>query len=276
MKILRRSTAVGLGLLASVSLAEAQEAAGNPSLSKTWVFDVGAMFQSLDGNLSAVTSGGKGGSYDFSRLGLATYDTSLSASLRWRMSDRWRLEFAYDELDTRGGLANSSNLAFGRITIPAGYELDSSMKARTYFAFLGYSFAKEKDLELGGRLGLGVLDADASVGGHAFVGAMEVFAGPQDIGTTTLVPTVGLYATYALDDRLALEGAIDGIAGTVGAYSAHYLQLSGGVKYWLTDSLAVSGGYRFLDAKSEHDGNGLDTGIGVRSQGAYVKASAGF
>lgn len=256
--------------------AQAQETASNPSLSKTWIVDVGVAYRSLDGELSAVTSGGKGGSYDLGRLGLDDHDTSVSASMHWRISKAWRLDLGYDEVGTSGRVANGTSFDFGRITIPAGYELSSSLDVKTYSAFLGYAFSQSQSFELGGRLGVSVLDTSASVGGRAFVGKAQVIAGPEDVSMTTVVPTIGLYTTYAFDDRLAFEGSIDGIAGTLGSYSGHYLQLSGGLKYWLTDSFALGVGYSFLDAKSEHDGNALDTGVDMRAHTGYLKASLGF
>ena len=276
MHILRAGAIVCLALLHSASLAKAQEVAANPSLSKAWVIDVGALFHRLDGDLSATLPSGGGGGDSFSRLGLNNYDTSFSAGLRWRFSDRWRLDLAYEEFASNGDRGNATEIEFGRITIPAGYQLLTSFEAQTYSAFVGYSFSKDATHEVGGRLGLSVLDAYASVAGSTWVGGSEIVAGPQTIGVTALVPTLGLYATYALTDRLAFEGAIDGVAGSVGVYSGHYLQLTGGLKYWFTDTFAISGGYHFLDARTEKDGDAIDSRIDVRTHGAFLKASVGF
>jgi len=276
MNYLHRSAISGLCLVVHLSAAHAQDVALNPSLSKTWTIEAGAVFRSLDGELFAVTSAARGGSYDLSRLGLDDRDTSFSANLRWRFSDRWRLDLAYDEFGTEGGHANSSDIEFGRITIPKGYELASSLETRTYSAFIGYSFSTGREYELGGRLGLNVVDSDASVGGYAYLGNTRITAGPETFGMTKLIPTLGVYGIYAFNDRLAFEGGIDGIAGSLGAYSGHFLQLNGGLKYWFTDTFALSGGYRFLDVKSERDGDVMDNGFQIQSHGAYMKASVGF
>lgn len=267
---------LGLSPVAGLSSAHAQAIGQNPSLTKTWVIDAGAAYRSLDGELYAVTAAGKGGSYDLSRLGLNNEDTSISARLLWRPSDQWRLELAFDEFDSKGGRANSSQIEFGQITIPKGYELASSLETRIYSTFLGYSILKGPQTEFGGRLGLSILDADASVGGHTYVGGKEISAGSEAIGVTKLVPTLGIFGTYAFNDRLAFEGGVDGVAGSLGAYSGHYLALSGGLKYWLTESFALGGGYRYLDIKTERDGNAIDNGIEVRSHGAYMNVSVGF
>ena len=103
-----------------------------------------------------------------------------------------------------------------------------------------------------------------------------ITAGPESIDVTTLVPTLGLYATYAVDDDLAFEGAVDGIAGSVGIYRGHNLQLNAGLKYWFNNTFAIAGGYRYLDARTERDGDALDSRVDVRAQGAYLNAMIGF
>lgn len=271
-----RGLVSALAFLASVCSASAQETVLNPSLSKLWVVDVGAMFQSLDGTLSAVTSEGKGGAFDLSRLGLDKEDVSPMARLRWRFAQGWRLDLAYDQIDTGGHVGNSTTIDFGRITIPAGYEVVSSLDAHLYSAFVGYAFSRSDTSEIGARVGLTIVDVSANVGGNTYVGGQQVSVGPEGMSMTPLVPTLGLYTTYALSDRLAFEGAVDGIAGTVGAYSGHFLQVSAGLKYWLTGSLAVGGGYRFLDVKMDHDGASVDDVVSVTSNGAYANASFGF
>ncbi|MBL8882397.1 MAG: hypothetical protein JNL45_05010 [Hyphomicrobium sp.] len=276
MRSLKCNVVLVFGAFCLVPPAHAQEAQSNPSLSKTWVVDAGVAYRRLDGDLSAITSGGKGGGYDFGRLGLDDHDTSVSADLHWRISKAWRLDLGYDGISTKGLIDNHASLDFGRITIPTGYELSSSLDVQTYSAFLGYTFTQSHDFELGGRLGLNVIDANASVSGRAFAGNKEVSAGPEYVSKTTLVPTLGLYATYAFDDRLAFEGSIDGIAGSLGSNSGHYVQMSAGLKYWLTDSFALGAGYSYLSNKIEHDGSTIDSGLEVRSHTGYLKASLGF
>lgn len=258
------------------SLVLADDAGNNPSLTKTWIFDAGAVFQNLDGDVSATTAAGGGGSYDLGRLGLDNTNTSLLLGMRWRFADRWRLDLAFDNVDTDGSRANNSTIEFGRITIPKGYEIDSSVELRTYSGFIGYAFSKDSRHELGARIGLNVIDAKASVGGRAWLGQTEVSVGPEYVNITQVVPTLGLYAVVALTDRLALEGSVDAVGGRIGDMSGHYVAVAGAISYWLTDKVAIGAGYRFVDAKVERNGRSIDEGVDVRSSGPFVKATVGF
>lgn len=276
MTINRRGLIFCFTLPVTASAASAQEPAANPSLSKAWVIEAGAVLLNVGGGLSAITTSGHGGSFNFARLGLDGRETTFATNLRWRFSSRWRLDLRYDAVEASGSLANTASVEFGRVTIPAGYEIASVLDAKAYSSFLGYAFSKGHLLEFGGRIGLSILDATASVTGRGSIGGKISNAGPESIDILTPVPTLGLYATYAFDDQLAFEGAIDGIAGGIGIYSGHYLQLNAGLKYWLSDTLAIAGGYRLLDARTERDGNAVDSRVDVRTHGAYLNASIGF
>lgn len=254
----------------------AGENASNPSLTSNWVFDAGAVFQHLDGDIGATTSAGAGGTYDLSRLGLDDQDTSPFLALRWRFADRWRLDFTYDSVDTDGHRGNSSTLEFGRISIPKGYLLDSSVETKTYSGFVGYSFVKTPDTELGARLGVNVVDSDASLRGAAWFGGKQLTVGPERVGSTGAIPTIGVYGTYAFNDQLAIEGSIDGLGGSVGDYEGHYLVADAMLKYWFNSTFAVGLGYRYVDSKIEHHGDLLSETVQLGYSGPEVKASVGF
>jgi hypothetical protein len=61
---------------------------------------------------------------------------------------------------------------------------------------------KSHDSELGARLGLAVMDAEASVGGVGFVGNNQLIVGPARVSSVDLIPTIGVYGTYALEPVL--------------------------------------------------------------------------
>ena len=254
----------------------ADEIASNPSLTRNWVFDAGAVIQNLDGDIGATTSAGAGGSYDLSRLGLDSQNTSPFLALHWRFADRWRFDFNYDSVDTDGHRGNSTTLDFGRISIPKGYRLDSSLETRTYWGAVGYSFVKTPDTEFGARLGLNVLDSDASLKGSVRLGGKQVTVGSESVGSTGLIPTLGLYGIYAFNNHFAIEASVDGLAGSLGDYKGHYVAADVFLKYWINNTFAVGLGYRYLDSKLEHQGDLLSETIELGYSGPVVKASIGF
>jgi hypothetical protein len=252
--------------------ADAGEPVTNPSLTKTWVFDAGAVFQNLDGGATADLNAGGGGSVGFSQVGLEDESTAPFLAGRWRFADQWRLDFTFDSIDVDGNRAVSREIEFGFLTIPLNAEADSSLQIRNYSAFIGYSFLKDERSEMGARFGLTVMDAQFSLSGQL----NDASLGTQTADVVGPIPTLGLYGTYALTNRWTIDGAVDGLAGGLGNYSGHYLAATANLTYWLNDTFAVGLGYRYIDSKLEHDGNSMTKAVDLEYSGPVAKGSVGF
>lgn len=256
--------------------ADAAEPITNPSLTKTWVFDAGAVFQNLDGGATADLNGGGGGSIGFSQIGLDDQSTSPFFAARWRFADRWRFDFTYDSVDVDGKRTVSGDIEFGFITIPASATADSSLNVRNYSGFIGYSFFKDERSELGARFGLTIMDAKFSLSGTVSGAGATTSTGTQKAEVLGPIPTLGLYGTYALSNRWTLDGSVDGLAGSIGDYSGYYLAATANLTYWINDMFALGIGYRYVDGKLEHDGNVMTKAVEIKYSGPVVKASIGF
>lgn len=258
------------------SAVSAAEPAANPSLTKDWVFDAGAIFQHLDGDATS-EGGGSGGSVSFSQIGLEGSDTSPYFALRWRFAEAWRFDVSYASLDVSGSKGNNRDFQFGHSIFKSGYELNSSYNQQVYTAGIGYSFLKTSQAELGGRLSIGLLDADVRLKGSAWIANTKVTAaGPEDAGSVWVIPTLGLYGTYALTNQWTIDGSVDGMAFSYDGYKGSYIAATANLTYWFTDSIAVAAGYRYTDSNLKHDGSNWDEEIEVRNSGPVVKASVGF
>lgn len=256
--------------------ANAADAFSNSSLTKTWVFDAGAVFQHLDGGATADLRGGRGGSIGFSQIGLDDHSTSPFFAARWRFADRWRFDFTFELVDIDGTRTVSRDIEFGRITILAGATAASSIDVRSYSGFIGYSFAKGEKSELGARFGLTIVDAEFDLKGTVRLENRTTSTATQEASVLGPLPTLGIYGTYALSDRWTVEGSVDGLAGSLGSYSGHYLAATANLTYWITDMFALGFGYRYVDGKLEHEGDAMTTAVEFRYSGPVVKASVGF
>jgi len=111
--------------------ADAGEPTSNPSLTKTWVFDAGAVFQNLDGGATAELNRGGGGSVGFSQIGLDERSTSPFIAARWRFSDRWRFDFTFDSVIAGGNRAADRDIEFGFTSITVGTAVDEARSVRS-------------------------------------------------------------------------------------------------------------------------------------------------
>jgi hypothetical protein len=231
-------------------LAEASEPssnhASNPSLQDGWQIRGGAIYYLADGSAgSTINATGAGGELDLSQLGVDNNYVSPTLMVRWRVDRRWRFELAYENLYLSGQRGASTTIDFDDISIPVGWEVRSSVKIEMYAARAGYAFYTSSNSELGAMVGLDVFDASARISGAATVGATATAS--AGIAERLPVPTVGLYGTYAVTNRLSLEGSVSYIGGSYRGISGDVLMLAAHANYWLTERIAMGIGYRHVD-----------------------------
>jgi hypothetical protein len=256
--------------------ANAADAISNSSLTKTWVFDAGAVFQNLDGGATADLKGGRGGSIGFSQIGLDDHSISPYFAARWRFANRWRFDFTFETVDIDGNRTVSRDIQFGRIAIDSNATAASSIDVRSYSGFIGYSLVKDEKSELGARFGLTIVDAEFDLKGTVRFQNQTASTATQEANVLGPLPTLGIYGTYALSDRWTVEGSVDGLAGSLGSYSGHYLAATANLTCWITDMFALGVGYRYVDGKLEHEGDAMTSAVEFRYSGPVVKASLGF
>jgi hypothetical protein len=268
-------TSVSVAFGVALSAAHASDLNDNPSLTKEWVIEAGAVFQDRNGSATS-EGGGQGGSVSFSQTGLDRSDTSPYLALRWRFADAWRFDFSFASINAGDSTGNNANFQFGHSTFPVGYEISADYDQQSYNAGIGYSFVKTPQAELGGRISVGILDADFSLKGSAWVNNAKVTAGPENAGGVWVIPTVGLYATYALTNQWTIDGSVDGMAFNYEGYEGSYIAATANITYWFTESIAIAAGYRYTDSNLKHDGSTWDEEIEVRNSGPVVKTSIAF
>ncbi len=133
------------------SAAAAAEPSSNPSLTKDWVFEAGAIFQHLDGD---ATSEGSltGGRVRFAQIGLEGTETVPYLAMRWRFADDWRFDFNFTSLDASGRKSNDSLFEFGHGIFDVGYQLTAPMINKSIPARSAIHFLKTVRRKLVGAL----------------------------------------------------------------------------------------------------------------------------
>lgn len=265
------------GLAAGPSLAD-DVAAGieNPSLTARWVFSAGATLASSDAEVSSFVKGtGVGGSVDLSMLGVDEDYVSPFFALRYRPSSRWRWDFSYQNLRLDGERGATNQIDFGNITIPVGWNVSSDLKADFYSATVGYSFYRTPNAELGGFLGLSVLDFSANIEGRLNIGnsAQRQAAGISEV---LPVPMLGLFGTYAFNNRVSVEGKVQYLTGSYADYSGDLFIATAALNYWIMPNTAATIGYKYLDANVKYDGDSTRDSYQVSFGGPFVMLSIGF
>jgi hypothetical protein len=259
------------------AIARADEAgSSNPSLKARWLFTAGALYIRPDAEVaSIVKESGNGGRVDLSTLGADEDYVSPFFMLRYRANQRWRFEFSYQNLDLNGHRGATTEINFNDVTIPAGWDVRSDLTMHQYSVSAGYALYSAPNAELGVALGVHILDASAGIRGSAYINNVQVERSGK-ISEVFPAPTIGLYGTYAFNNRLAIEGSVQYLYASVSGYSGHLLMASAALNYWINPNTALSLGYKHFDVDITYDDSSSRDTYNVKFGGPYATLSFGF
>jgi len=223
---------LALTLFASLAVATARaqttstEAIPNhPALSDRFAFQLGGYyFRTTTQAALAGPSGGGGVAVDFeSALGLEERNWGAIGGILWRMSERWRLEVEYFQLNRSASRTLTTAIDWNGQTINAGTTVNSSYDFSDTRIGVGYSFFKRRDKELGVGVGLHVAGIKASI--------EQSGTSAEGGDVTAPLPVLSLYGAFALTNEWAVRMRTDWLSLSYGAYSGGLRSMAVDVLY---------------------------------------------
>ena len=169
--------AVACALRAGVtaSSAVASEFTGiHPVMNTRFQASGGAFFATADPRFRLDDGSDEGTEISMTELGIDDDVVVPVGSLRWRITDRWRLEGLYFGMDEKGSRVIDERIEWGDLDFGVGAEVDSKVKTDVWRALIGYSFVKNDRWELGAGLGIHWLNFEARLSGRASVDGTPV------------------------------------------------------------------------------------------------------
>jgi hypothetical protein len=196
---------LGIVLAAVVAPAAAQQPSVpvNPALTDRFWFGLGGFFPktATEAGLSSQTTG-VGADVKFEdTLGMDSRKAVPVFMGRWRMTEHWRLEVEYFELNRSGQRVLNRDVTFGDRTFPAGSGLTSNFDFSDLRVSAGWSFFKRTDKEIGIGLGLHMARYDVSLSTAA--------AGSEQEDVLAPLPVISMYGQFALTNTWAVGARAD-------------------------------------------------------------------
>ncbi len=222
-----------LSLFASLAVATGRaEAAAtegvipnHPALNDRFAFELGAFYFQTSTQASLSGSGGGGGAViDFEdALGLTDRSWGAIGGFLWRMTERWRLEVEYFQLNRSGSRTLGTQIEWGNQVFPIGATVNSSYDFSDARVGVGYSFFKRPDKELGVGVGLHVATIKTSIE-SAGIGA-------EATDVLAPLPVLSLYGVFALTNEWAVRMRADWLSLSYDAYSGDVRNMALDVLY---------------------------------------------
>jgi hypothetical protein len=222
-----------LGMFASLAVATGRAEAAStaevipnhPALNDRFSFDLGGFYFQTSTQASLAGSSGGGGVFiDFENaLGLEERNWGGIGGFLWRMTERWRLEGEYFQLDRSASRTLSKQIEWGNQVYPVGATVNSSYDFSDARVGVGYSFFKRRDKELGVGVGLHVATFKASIQSSG--------VGAEAADVLAPLPVLSFYGAFALTDQWAVRMRGDWLSLSYDAYSGDVRNMAIDVLY---------------------------------------------
>ena len=133
-------------------------------------------------------------------------DTFLRLSGHYRLSRKHRLNFHYADVSREGTRTLfEEEVEIGGAIFPISAKVGARDRTQFAAAEYRYAFVNNGRAEAGLTAGLGVMDLDVTLFGSIGTGEGLQLTASESLGTTIVLPVVGVYTDFTLTRRLLLS-----------------------------------------------------------------------
>jgi hypothetical protein len=258
-------------LIISLPLAHAEDPVPiHPALNDHFYLAAGVFVPktSTSAELDSATLGA-GAAIDFERaLGMTTQKTVPDVFARWRISDRWRFEVEYFELNRSGDKVLTQDIQWGDQTFTAGTEVLSRFDFSDIRTSVGYSFFKTADKELGVGFGFHVASYDAALSAAS--------VGTQAKKVLAPLPVLSAFGQFALTETWAVGARLDRFVVSYENYDGNVTSMAVDLNYQPFRHVGFGLAYRSLFITLKATGSTLTAQFQQTFQGPLLYMNASF
>ncbi len=242
----------------------------NPTLNDRFFLGAGGFYARLSTE-ARLDSGalGVGAMVDFEdTLGLESDLVVPIGTARFRLTDRWRIELEYFQIDRESSGTAGVEIQWGDQVFPVDTGLLALYDVSVLRLSLGYAFFRRRDKELGVALG---------VHGTRIEAALEDSAGNGDEGKLLApLPVLSLYGGIALTDRWSVGMHVDAFSLEYEQYSGRVLSNAIDLIYRPLRHVGLGLGYRDLFVDLEADNSDFRGKVESDTRGPVAFLSLNF
>ena len=258
-------------VLATVAApALAQDIPSHPALQDRYWLGAGAFFPQSNTQASLTSNRtGVGTTIDLEQ----TMDLERSKTVpafvgRWRLSERWRIDAEYFQLNRHSERAVDRDIVWGDETIAVNANVQTKFNFSDLRVSAGYSFFRRKDKELGVGIGLHVATYDVSLSTANFGSEGEDVLAP--------LPVLSVYGQFALTDTWAVGTRLDRFSLSYDKYEGSITSLALDILYQPFRHVGFGAGYRALAIRAEVQGDNATLRMRQTFQGPLLFMNVSF
>ena len=248
----------------------------HPLLRDKFAFNTGLYFPSK--NIKILADGSTNNKeIEFDKVfGLKKKETTFAANFRWKFSKKWHLGVEYFGFKNNKSKTIDRELEWKDVIHPVGADITLDMKLNIYRVFFGRVLSRGTEHELGGGLGIHLVDIRTSLKGEVYIDEFNKKAEKNSINALAPLPNIGFWYIYAPTEKWALTARIDWFGIKIEEYAGILWNLAPGIKYQVFENIGASLNYRFFTTKFDIHQDRWHGGIKVNYRGPLVTVSANF
>lgn len=278
MSIRHQARLALLGCASIMAFGAGASQASAQTLAKDYWINGQAYYPKVDTNVrvTAETAQEIGTDIDFETdLGFDDRDFLPAVTVGARFN-RVVVGFDYFRLKRSSTAELAREITFDDTTYPLNAEVTSGFNSNIYRLTVGYSFVRKEDLEIGAALGVHATRFTMSIEGEAAGQEFDAELTARSRKVLAPLPTVGLYGTWRIADRLETTGRVDYLSLKIGDYDGKLVNAQLGVNYLITDNIALGVAYRYVDYRLGVDKEFWNGRVRYRLNGPAIVAQAAF
>ena len=221
---------------------------------------------------------GIGTNIDFERaLGMETQKGVPDFYARWRISDRWRFDAGYFELNRSGDKVIDREIQWGDQTYQVGAELKSKFDFSDFRMSGGYSLFRRPDKDVGVGFGFHVATYNTALSLAGTGNLVGTVSSSEAKRVLAPLPVLTAYGNFALTDRWAVNVRVDRFALSYNGNSGNITGSAIDLRYQPFRHVGFGFAYRslFLDATIARSASTVAFGQTFQGPLAYLSASFG-
>lgn len=229
------------------------DTAKNPILTNNFLLGAGIFNPLKKVNISAEgsvpTAEFTDNDLDFDKgFGLNNFETTFTLDFMWRFSksNKWSLRAEYFKISNTEKGVLEEDVEWNDLIFKEGSSVKGGFGIALYKIFIGRTISRGDKHELGGGLGVHLLDVSAFIEGNAQINDDEFDFTKSKVSVVAPLPNIGFWYFYAPTEKWSFTAKMDWFGLKIGDVGGSLWNLSPGVNYQVYKNIGLGLSYKFF------------------------------
>tara|TARA_R110000787_G_scaffold279936_1_gene390357 strand:- start:24149 stop:24931 length:783 start_codon:yes stop_codon:yes gene_type:complete len=180
------------------------------------------------------------------KFGLSDFQATFSLNFMWRFAKKWTLNAEYFAISNNESALLTNDVEWNDLTFKEGTSVNGGFGISVYKIFFGRLISTGDKHELGGGLGVHLLDVNAFLEGNVIVNDDQIIFKRSQVSVVAPLPNIGFWYIYAPTQKLSFDARVDWFGIKIGDFGGSLWNVSPGVNYQFFKNIGLSAHYKFI------------------------------